>query len=85
MPWSRKFPVPVTLDSGRSLTTLREAANFVLGLPERHQRNDHWQSAAEALMKAATDGSNNFQLEAAEERLIAALRAEGVLERKRRR
>jgi hypothetical protein len=36
-------------------------------------------------MKAATDGSNNFQLEAAEERLIAALRAEGVLDRLRRR
>jgi hypothetical protein len=84
MPWSRKLPVPLTLDSGRSLTTLRESANFLLGLPERHQRKDHWQSAVEALMKASTDGSNNAQLEAAEERLIAALRAEGVLERVRR-
>ncbi len=80
MSWSRNLSAPITLDNGRIFTTLRDAANFVLALPDLHRNNPHWQFAMEAMMKAA---ENDADLEAAERQLDLALRAEGVFERVR--
>lgn len=83
MPWSRKLSAPITLDDGRVFETLRHAARFMLELPELNQRNPHWQSAGDAMMRAATK-SSQADLAIAEEKLKAALQAEGALNRVRR-
>jgi hypothetical protein len=57
----------------------------MLALPELHQRNGHWQYAAEAMMRAAAEDAGEAELATAEERLRGALEAEGVLERVKRR
>jgi hypothetical protein len=57
MTWSRAFAEPLVLADGRVITTLREAGELILGLPERHRANGHWQSAMELLMAAAEDPS----------------------------
>jgi hypothetical protein len=50
MPWSRKFDDPVP-----GLVTLRDAANYILKLPQAEQDAPHWQAAAEAVIMAAED------------------------------
>jgi hypothetical protein len=57
MPWSRKLSEPFTLDDGRTFSTLRDAADFLLKLPELHQANPYWQYAAAAMMRAAKPSS----------------------------
>ena len=84
MAWSRKLSPPITLDDGRTFATLREAADFILELPDLHRRNPHWQLAIEAMMRAAKPASNMTERNEAQRRLKAALRREGVLSVKRR-
>ena len=57
MTWSRAIPEHFVLADGRVITTLREAGELILGLPERHRTNGHWQSAMERLMASAEDPS----------------------------
>jgi hypothetical protein len=47
--WSREFVEPITLEDGRKLTTLREAANYIIGLPPEIGSLPHWLLAMEAL------------------------------------
>ena len=82
MSWSRKLSEPIALDDGRAFATLRDAADFMLRLPEPHLSNMHWQIAAEAMMKADNPRSSVEELQAAERILKAALRAEGVFDLK---
>jgi hypothetical protein len=79
MAWSRKFLEPIVLDDGRIFATLRDAAVFMLRLPNLLQASPRWIFAAEAMMKAAKPASNKTELLTAERRLRSALRAEGVL------
>jgi hypothetical protein len=37
MPWSRKLKPPIALNDGRTLTTLKEAAELIFALPKSHQ------------------------------------------------
>ena len=83
MPWSRKLLEPITIDDGRTFTTLREAAEFMLRLPDLLQASPRWIFAAEAMMKAAKPASSKTELSTAERRLRSALRADGVLGLKR--
>ena len=53
MPWSCPFDVPITLSSGTQLTTLGEAARYIVALPKTEQRKEHWQAAAAALIVVA--------------------------------
>jgi hypothetical protein len=56
MPWSRAFDVPISLPSGGTITTLKDAALYVVALPKAEKKLDHWQTAAAALMVAAERG-----------------------------
>jgi len=53
MSWSIKFDVPIVLDDGRELITLREAAEYVTALRKKEQAKPHWQTIAGELMMAA--------------------------------
>lgn len=56
MNWSRRFDDPVTLPDGRTISTMREAGQFITGLSDRVQRQDEWQLAIEMLMKVTEKG-----------------------------
>ena len=56
MPWSAPFDEPIALKGGRKLTTLQQAADYVMKLPERAQQQQHWQIAVENLINAAESG-----------------------------
>lgn len=50
MPWDREFDDPVP-----GMKTLRDAANYIMGLPKAEQKKEHWQTAAEVVLMAAED------------------------------
>ena len=77
MTWSRAFAEPFALADGRVIATMREAGELILGLPERHRANGHWQSAMELLM-AATEDPSAEALNRAARQFSIALRAEGL-------
>jgi hypothetical protein len=70
MPWSRHFDVPISMPCGPPLTTLGEAALYVVALPKAEQQKDHWQVAAAALIVA---GEHNGSLTIAEYAMRQAL------------
>ena len=55
MPWSCPFEDPITLPDGRTLSTLRDAASYLMALPGKARQSDEWQAAIEALLMAAED------------------------------
>lgn len=77
MLWSRRLPNPVILKDGRRFDTLRDAANFILALPERGHVNPNWRHASELLM-AAAQGSSALTEEFAT-KLKRALKADGLI------
>jgi phage-related protein len=56
MPWSAPFDEPIRLRGGRKLTTLQQAADYIMKLPEEEQRQERWQIAVENLINAAESG-----------------------------
>ncbi len=54
--WSREFDDPISLHDGRSLTTLRDAADYIMGLPKKEAAAPEWQAAIEALMLCSRIG-----------------------------
>ena len=56
MPWSAPFGEPIRLRGGRSLSTLQDAANYIMKLPDDAQQQERWQVAVENLIKAAETG-----------------------------
>jgi hypothetical protein len=76
MPWTRKFSNPIVLKDGRTIATLREAAELILTLPERTQLRPHWQYAGELLTETAEQGLDPIDAWAQFRR---ALIAEGML------
>ena len=53
MSWSRRFEDPIPLPDGRTLLTLRQAADYITSLPKAEQKLEEWQTAIEALIMAA--------------------------------
>jgi hypothetical protein len=53
--WQRRFDGPITV-GGRTLRTLRDAADYIVALPEKTSRQEHWQVAIQHLMFAAERG-----------------------------
>jgi hypothetical protein len=51
--WQRKFDYPITLPSGRTLVTLRDAAQYITKLPKAKQDAAEWQTAMEVLLLVA--------------------------------
>jgi hypothetical protein len=56
MPWSTPFEEPISLRSGRKLTTLQHAADYIMKLPDGVQQQPRWQIAVENLINAAEAG-----------------------------
>ena len=56
MPWSAPFDEPIRLRGGRTLTTLQQAADYIMKLPEDVQQQERWQIAVENLINAAESG-----------------------------
>jgi len=77
--WTREFPTSIGLRDGRALTTLGDARDLILGLPERRQANDRWQYASELLMKVARGRATGFDLAGVTAQLKIALDAEGLI------
>ena len=51
--WSRKFEDPITLPNGKTLVTLKNAADFIMKLPKAEQKHEKWLVAIEVLIIAA--------------------------------
>ena len=56
MPWSAPFGEPIRLRGGRSLSTLQDAADYIMKLPDDAQQQERWQVAVENLINAAETG-----------------------------
>jgi hypothetical protein len=56
MPWSTPFDEPIPLRGGGRLTTLQQAADYIMKLPEDIQQQERWQIAVENLIHAAETG-----------------------------
>lgn len=52
MTWSREFADPIEL-TGKTIRSLRDAAEHIQSLPKADQSKPHWQAAVEHLIKAA--------------------------------
>jgi hypothetical protein len=50
------FDEPIRLRGGGSLTTLQQAADHIMKLPEHVQQEERWQIAVENLINAAETG-----------------------------
>jgi hypothetical protein len=53
---SRRFEDPITLPDGRTLSTLRDAGDYITSLPVAVHEAPEWQAAMEALILVATLG-----------------------------
>jgi hypothetical protein len=59
--WQRRFDDPIILPGGRKLLTLRDAAEYITGLPKAEHDADEWHAAMEALLLVAEhDGPTMF-------------------------
>ena len=56
MPWSSSFEDPIPLPRGRSLVTLKDAADYITKLPKTEHSAPEWQAATEALILVAENG-----------------------------
>ncbi len=56
MPWSTPFDDPIPLPDSGKLTTLQQAADYIMKLPEDVQQQERWQIAVENLINAAETG-----------------------------
>jgi hypothetical protein len=54
--WQRRFEDPILLPDGRSLHTLRDAADYITGLPKEQSDLAQWQVTIEALILVARSG-----------------------------
>jgi hypothetical protein len=54
--WQRRFEDPILLPDGRSLHTLRDAADYITGLPKELSDLAPWQISIEALILVARSG-----------------------------
>jgi hypothetical protein len=49
MSWSNRFDAPIALPGGGEVETLREAGEYIAGLPKREHDQEHWQTATRVL------------------------------------
>lgn len=56
MSWSRRFEDPIKLPSGKTLRTLRDAADYIQKLPAKEAEKRHWQTAIRELLISAERG-----------------------------
>jgi hypothetical protein len=56
--WDQEFFDPIEID-GKTLRTLRDAAQYITKLPKAEHDADEWQAAMEALLLVAELGGPN--------------------------
>jgi len=54
--WQREFEDPIRLPDGRKLVMLRDAADYITGLPKKESDLPDWQVAMEALLLVSLGG-----------------------------
>ncbi|HWM48531.1 MAG TPA: hypothetical protein VNR11_16620 [Xanthobacteraceae bacterium] len=74
--WKRPLLTPIKLKGGKTLRTLRDAANYVSRQPIDDYHAHQWAHAAELLMAAAAGGS----LEEVDQQLTTVLWHRGMLD-----
>ena len=60
MSWDTPFEEPIRLPSGKLLTKLRDAGEYIASLPARIHAQPNWQTAMSALIAAADGGPTMF-------------------------
>jgi len=60
LPWSSSFEDPIPLPRGRSLATLKDAADYITKLPKAEHSAPEWQAAMEALILVAENGGHTM-------------------------
>jgi hypothetical protein len=78
MAWTRKLPISLYLNDGRTLTTLAQARDLLLDLPQLDQATPHWQSAGELLLQAAYRGRQTPIIDVSKQ-FSRALHMDGLL------
>jgi len=59
--WDQQFFDPIMVPGGKPLVTLRDAAQYITGLPKAKHNAAEWQAAMEALLLVAEhDGPTMF-------------------------
>lgn len=58
MSWDQEFHDPIALPDGRKPFTIRNAAQFVLAMPDDQSALAHWETAIECLMLVAEHGGD---------------------------
>jgi hypothetical protein len=53
MQWTARFDEPIGLGTGKTLRTLRDAADHITALPRQVAELEHWQDAVACLIAAA--------------------------------
>jgi hypothetical protein len=78
MTWNRKLPKSLRLNDGRTITTLANARDMLLKLPQDDQAHSHWMSAGELLLQAAYRGRKTPIVDVGAE-LSRALQRHGLI------
>ena len=60
MSWEASFDEPIRLPSGKLLTTLREAGDYITSLPPKIYAQPKWQTAMAVVLAAAEGGPTMF-------------------------
>jgi hypothetical protein len=79
MPWSAKFSTPISLNDGRQLMTLDDAAELVMALPDARLHKPVWAKAIDILIDASGDEAPDNLIDEAEAKLAAAFKVEGLI------
>ena len=56
LPWSTSFEDPIPLPNGRTLLTLKDAADYITRLPKSESDLPEWQTAIEVLLLCSRGG-----------------------------
>jgi hypothetical protein len=76
--WLRPLLREVFLQDGRRIVTLSDARQVILDLPARRQETQVWAEAGRLLLAASHYVASRADLEACEQQLMIALKAEGL-------
>jgi hypothetical protein len=58
--WNRSLDEPIVLGRGRTIETLRQAADLITALPAKESAAPEWQAAIEAIMLVAELGGRTM-------------------------
>jgi hypothetical protein len=58
MSWSRKLSKVLYTVDGKTLTTLSDARDYAVMLPDSYSSRPHWQRAAQLMLDAAADADS---------------------------